>query len=92
MVAADPFRGRAATVAVIGADLLGYIALSSFLVSQIAWTAFVASLLFLLLKVISEALEQRSGPIPASAGARRHVGLRRESLAQIGVCCRASSP
>ncbi len=40
------FAVWAAVVAVIGADLLGYIALSSFLVSQIAWTAFVASLLF----------------------------------------------
>lgn len=80
------FAVWAAVVAVIGADLLGYIALSSFLVSQIAWTAFVASLLFLLMKVISEGLEQGFRPNSRmSRGLIASVGMRRESVAQLGV-------
>jgi potassium-dependent mechanosensitive channel len=79
------FAAWAATVAVIGADLLGYIALSSFLVTQIAWTGFVAGLLFLLLKIASEGLEQAFRPNSRiSRGLVNSVGLRRESLAQIG--------
>jgi small-conductance mechanosensitive channel len=80
------FAAWASTIAVIGADLVGFIALSSFLVRQIAWTAFVVGLLFLLLKLISEAFEKGFHPSARlSRGLVASVGLRRESVAQIGV-------
>ncbi len=80
------FAAWAATIAVIGADLFGYIALSSFIVDQIAWATFVASLLFLFQKMVSEALERAFRPNSRlSRALLASVGLRRESLAQIGV-------
>ncbi|WP_374548093.1 mechanosensitive ion channel family protein, partial [Rhodoblastus sp.] len=80
------FAAWAATAAVIGADLFGYIALASFLVRQIAWTAFVAGLLFLLLKLLSEGLEQGFRPNSRLSRALvASVGLRRESVAQLGM-------
>ncbi|HUO54114.1 MAG TPA: mechanosensitive ion channel domain-containing protein, partial [Rhodoblastus sp.] len=70
---------------VIGADLFGYIALASFLVDQIVWTAFVASLLFLLLKLVSDGLDSLFRPTSRlSRALMSSVGFRRESLAQIG--------
>ncbi len=80
------FGAWAAIVAVIGADLVGYVALSAFLVRQIAWTAFVAGLLFLLQKAISEGLELAFRPNSHLGRALlASLGLRRERLAQIGV-------
>ncbi len=80
------FAAWAATIAIIGADLVGYVALSSFLVRQIAWTGFVAGLLFLLQKVISEGLELAFRPNSHLGRALlASLGLRRESLAQIAV-------
>nr|WP_252393725.1 DUF3772 domain-containing protein [Candidatus Rhodoblastus alkanivorans] len=79
------FAAWAATIAVIGADLLGYVALSSFLVDQIAWMALIISLLFLFLKLASEGLEGAFGPNSRLSRALiASIGLRRESLAQIG--------
>ncbi len=80
------FAAWLATIAVIGADLVGYVALSSFLVRQLAWTGFVAGLLFLLQKATSEGLELAFRPNSHLGRALlASLGLRRERLAQIGV-------
>jgi potassium-dependent mechanosensitive channel len=80
------FAAWAAIIAVIGADLVGYVALSSFLVRQLAWTGFVAGLLFLLQKAISEGLELAFHPHSHLGRALlASLGLRRERLAQIAV-------
>ncbi len=80
------FGAWAAIVAVIGADLVGYVALSAFLVRQIAWTAFIAGLVFLLQKAISEGLELAFHPNSHLGRALlASLGLRRERLAQIAV-------
>ncbi len=83
--AAIRFAIWTATLVVLGADLLGYVALSSFLVDQIAWAALVISLLFLLQKLVSQGLEQAFRPESRLSRAMiASIGLRRESLAQFG--------
>ncbi len=83
--AAIRFAIWTATLLVFGADLLGYVALSAFLVEQIAWATLVASLLFLLEKLVSQGLEQAFRPNSRLSRAMiASIGLRRESLAQLG--------
>ncbi len=83
--AAIRFAIWTATLLVLGADLLGYVALSSFLVDQIAWATLVACLLFLLDKLVSQGLEQAFRPDSRLSRAMiASIGLRRESLAQLG--------
>ena len=74
------------------ADLSGYIALSAFIVQQIVWTSFVAGLLFLLLKLTSEGTEQAFRPgSHFSRGLIASLGVRRESLQQIGALLSAAA-
>ena len=75
-----------ATFAIIGSALLGYVALSAFLVNQVAWTAFVGGVLFLLLKLSDGATEQAFRPVSRmSRNLTVTVGIGRESLQQVGV-------
>ncbi|MCW2274063.1 DUF3772 domain-containing protein [Rhodoblastus acidophilus] len=75
-----------ATFAIIGAALLGYVALSAFLVNQLAWMAFVGGVLFLLLKLTDGATEQAFRPASRmSRNLTATIGMGRESLQQIGV-------
>jgi small-conductance mechanosensitive channel len=80
-----------AIAAVVIADLSGYIALSAFIVQQLVWTSFVAGLLFLLLKLTSEGTEQAFRPGSRfSRGLIASLGVRRESLQQIGALLSAA--
>ncbi len=75
-----------ATFAIIGSALLGYVALSAFLVNQLAWMAFVGGVLFLLLKLSDGATEQAFRPASRmSRNLTATIGIGRESLQQIGV-------
>ncbi|PPQ39058.1 DUF3772 domain-containing protein [Rhodoblastus acidophilus] len=75
-----------ATFAILGAAVSGYVALSAFLVNQMAWMAFVGALLFLLLKLSDGALEQAFRPTSRmSRSLTATIGVGRESLQQIGV-------
>jgi small-conductance mechanosensitive channel len=75
-----------ATFAILASTLLGYISLAAFIVDQLAWTAFVAGLLFLLLKLADEGAEAAFQPgARISRSLMATLGLRRESLQQIGV-------
>ena len=75
-----------ATFAIIGATLIGYIALAAFLVDQVAWISFVCSLFFLLAKLINEGGEYLFRPgSRLSRSLTSSLGLRRERLQQIGV-------
>ncbi|MGO9390795.1 DUF3772 domain-containing protein [Rhodoblastus sp.] len=79
------------TCAILVADLLGYIALAAFIVDQLVWAALVAGVLFLLLKLAGEAIEQGFRPgSRLSRGLMVSIGLRRESLQQIGVLLSAA--
>ena len=81
-----------AIAAVVIADLSGYIALSAFIVQQLVWTSFVAGLLFLLLKLSSEGTEQAFRPGSRfSRGLIASLGVRRESLQQIGALLSAAA-
>jgi potassium-dependent mechanosensitive channel len=81
-----------AIAAMIIADLIGYIALSAFIVGQLAWTAVVAGLLFLLLKLTREGAEQAFRPGSRfSRGLIASLGVRRESLQQIGALLSAAA-
>ncbi len=85
------FAAWTATCAILIADLLGYIALAAFVVDQLVWAALVAGLLFLLLKLAGEAIDQAFRPgSRLSRGLMVSVGLRRESLQQIGVLLSAA--
>jgi small-conductance mechanosensitive channel len=80
------FGAWLATFAIIGAAILGYVALSDFLVNQLAWMAFVGGLLFLLLKSSESGLGQAFRPnsrISRSLSAT--LGVGRESVQQLGV-------
>lgn len=80
------FLAWAGVVAIVAADLLGYIALSAFLVNQIAWMAFVGSLLFLTLKLVENATAQGFRPNSRlSRNLNATLGVGRDSLQQIGV-------
>ena len=81
-----------AIAAVVIADLSGYIALSAFIVQQIVWTSFVAGLLFLLLRLAGEGTEQAFRPGSRfSRGLIASLGVRRESLQQIGALLSAAA-
>nr|WP_281414080.1 DUF3772 domain-containing protein [Rhodoblastus sphagnicola] len=75
-----------ATFAIIGAAVSGYVALSAFLVTQMAWMAFVGGVLFLLLKLSDGGMEQAFRPNSRmSRSLTATIGVGRESLQQIGV-------
>ncbi len=79
------FAAWTATFAVIASDLLGYVALSAFIVDQIAWIALIGALLFLLTKLVGAGTEQVFRPHSRfGRGLMASLGMRRESLAQIG--------
>lgn len=86
------FAAWTATFVVLAADVVGYVALAAFLVDQIAWTALIASLLFLLFKLAGEGTDQAFRPNSRiSRGLMASLGLRRESLQQIGVLLGAAA-
>ena len=75
-----------AIVSIIAADVFGYVALSAFIVEQIVWVGFVAGLLFLLTKLVSEGAEQAFRPKSRfSRSLIASLGVRRERLQQVGV-------
>jgi len=75
-----------AAFSIIGSALLGYVALSAFLVTQLAWMALVVGLLFLLLKLSNGAMEQAFRPTSRiSRNLTATLGVGRESLQQIGM-------
>ncbi|MGF3027033.1 DUF3772 domain-containing protein [Methylobacterium aquaticum] len=74
-------------VAAIGASaLVGYIALSSFLIDQLMWTAIAAAMLYLAIAsvdaVVSSALQEESR---IATALQANTGLRKRSLNQIAV-------
>ncbi len=80
------FLAWGATFAIVASALAGYIALSAFLVGQLAWISCVAGLLFLLLKLTDAATEQAFRPNSRiSRNLTATLGVGRESLQQIGV-------
>ncbi len=75
----------AALVGVIGAALLGYVALAAFIVDQIAWDALVFGLLFLAVKLARSGVETAFRPgSTLSRSLMSSLGLRHESLQQLG--------
>lgn len=71
---------------ILGAAVAGYVALAAFLVMQIAWLAAVGSMLYMLCLTADAAVER--GLATESRFGRAlmsSVGLRRDSLDQIGV-------
>jgi small-conductance mechanosensitive channel len=80
------FMAWLTTFAIVGAALTGYVALSAFLVNQLAYVAFIGGCLFLLLKFSGGGLEQAFRPNSRmSRSLTATLGVGRESLQQIGV-------
>jgi small-conductance mechanosensitive channel len=80
------FAAWAAILVIIGSAAVGYIALAAFVVDQIVWIACVGSVLYLVLALIEEVIALS---FKASAPPGRllvtSVGIKRESLEQIGI-------
>jgi small-conductance mechanosensitive channel len=78
--------GWTAVVAVLGAALVGYVAFASFLVDQIVWLAILAALLFFGTRLVDEFIGGTlKGQTRIATTLQANTGLRRKSLAQIGV-------
>ena len=75
-----------AVVLIAGAILVGYVAFGSFVVDQVVWVAGIGAVLYLGGVLVEQGIgyalspETRSGRILVTS-----VGLRRESIAQVGV-------
>src|SRR3954471_2085903 len=78
--------GWAAVVIVIGSVLVGYVSFASFLVDQLVWISVLLALLLLAIALADEfigsTLRDQTRIAPAL---QANTGLRRRSLAQIGV-------
>lgn len=82
--------GWAAVAAVIASVLVGYIALASFLVDQIAWIGVILALLLLGLALADEFIGGTlAGQTRIATTLQANTGLRRRSLEQIGVLASA---
>ncbi|GAC1558628.1 MAG: mechanosensitive ion channel family protein [Beijerinckiaceae bacterium] len=76
----------AAIVTIFGSVTVGYIALAAFIAEQIVWVACVGAALYLLLAFIEEAIAASFTPTsPLGRSLMASVGIRRESLEQIGI-------
>jgi potassium efflux system protein len=78
--------GWAAVVIVIGSVLVGYVAFASFLVDQLVWISVLLALLLLAIALADEFIGSTLRDQTRIATAlQANTGLRRRSLAQIGV-------
>ena len=78
--------GWTAVAAVIGSALGGYVALSSFLVDQLAWISILIALMLLSIALADEFIGGTLKDQTRIATAlQANTGLRRRSLEQIGV-------
>jgi potassium efflux system protein len=76
----------AAILVIIASVAVGYIALAAFIVDQIVWIACVGAILYLVLALLEEVIAlsfKSSSPLGRSLVAS--VGVKRESLEQIGI-------
>ncbi len=75
-----------ALVAALGAALIGFLALASFLIDQIVWTALVGAVLVLLIKLVDASIEAALAPDGKPLLLlQTSVGLSRKALQQAGV-------
>ncbi|HKG77311.1 MAG TPA: DUF3772 domain-containing protein, partial [Beijerinckiaceae bacterium] len=85
---AGPIRilGWTAVVAVIASVLVGYVAFASFLVDQLVWISILLALLLLAIVLVDEFIGGTlRGQTRIATALQANTGLRRRSLAQIGV-------
>ncbi|HEY8578570.1 MAG TPA: mechanosensitive ion channel domain-containing protein, partial [Beijerinckiaceae bacterium] len=81
-----------AIVGIVGATLVGYVALASFIVDQVVWTAFVGAVGFLLYALADEGFKALLRPEGAAGrAAMNSIGLRRERLSQIATLLRGAA-
>jgi small-conductance mechanosensitive channel len=80
------FVAWAAILVIVGAAAVGYIALAAFVVDQIVWVACIGSILYLVLALIEEVIARSFKPAaPLGRSLTASVGIKRESLEQIGI-------
>jgi potassium efflux system protein len=80
------FAAWGAILVVIASVAVGYIALAAFVVDQIVWVACVGSLLYLMLALLQEVIALSFQPTaPLGRSLMASVGIKRESLEQIGI-------
>jgi len=87
-VGGGPLRilGWTAVAAVIASVLVGYVALASFLVDQLVWISVLLALLLLAIVLVDEFIGGTlRGQTRIATTLQANTGLRRRSLAQIGV-------
>jgi small-conductance mechanosensitive channel len=77
---------------VLGSALSGYVAFASFLVHQAAWIGVIAGLFYLAIKLADEFIgETLQHQTRVAMALQANLGLRRQSLRQIGVLAAGSS-
>jgi small-conductance mechanosensitive channel len=75
-----------AIVAVLGSVLIGYVAFGAFVTDQIVWVTFVGCVTYMLVLFANEGFEHAlRPPAPIARAVMSSLGLRRESLEQLGV-------
>ncbi len=80
------FAAWASILVIIGSVAVGYIALAAFVVDQIVWIACVGSVLYLVLALVEEVIASSFKPTaPFGRSLIASVGVKRESLEQIGI-------
>jgi small-conductance mechanosensitive channel len=80
------FAAWGAILVLIASVAVGYIALAAFIVDQIVWIACVGSVLYLVLALIQEVIASSFKPTaPLGRSLMASVGIKRESLEQIGI-------
>ena len=76
----------AAIAAIIASVLVGYVAFGAFLVDQVVWVTFVGAMLFLFVILANEGFVAALRPsTPVARALTSSLGVRRESLDQLGV-------
>jgi len=75
-----------AIVAILGSVLIGYVAFGAFVTDQIVWVTFVGCVTYMLVLFANEGFEHAlRPPAPIARAVMSSLGLRRESLEQLGV-------
>ncbi len=83
-----PLRALAwiAIIAVLGSVLVGYVAFGAFVTDQVVWVTFVGCVTYMLVLFANEGFEHALRPsAPVARAVMSSLGLRRESLEQLGV-------
>ena len=80
------FMAWVAIFAILGSVLIGYVAFGAFVTEQVVWVTFVGCVTYMLVLFANEGFEHAlRPPAPVARAVMSSLGLRRESLEQLGI-------